>query len=66
MTKFVLRSASKYQGKPLWFHQMTAIGPMTTADPSERAEFSSKEEAVRSPAFAHMLSLWEIEEVSSA
>jgi hypothetical protein len=62
---FVLRSASTYRGKPLWFKQMTGIGPMTTADPSERAVFPTREAALASPAMFHALSFYEVEEVAA-
>jgi hypothetical protein len=62
--QFILREvvASKSYGKPLWFKQMTGIGPMTTPDPDEAARFPTEEAAARSPACLHMLSCYEIEE----
>lgn len=63
-TTYCLRSASTYRGKPLWFQQMTGIGPMTTADPGERATFVSREAALASPAMRHLLSTFEPEPVS--
>lgn len=61
---FVLieRVASKRRGQPLWFKAMTSIGPMTTASRVERAEFPSREEAMRSAAYSHPLSFFEVEE----
>jgi hypothetical protein len=61
---FVLREATKERKKPLWFCQMTGIGPMTTDDPTERAEFETREEALRCPCWQHSLTFWEIEEVT--
>lgn len=64
-TKFVLREVTKERKRPLWFQQMTAIGPMTTADPGERAEFDSREDALCCPCWRHSLTFWEIEEVAT-
>jgi hypothetical protein len=61
--KFVLRENTKERKKPLWFWQMTGIGPATTADESERMVFESREEALRCPCWRHTLTFWEIEEV---
>lgn len=63
---FVLRETfvSKQQGRDVWFKQMTGIGPMTTADPAERATFATREDAAASPATRHLLSSYEIEEVA--
>ena len=55
--------ASKRQGRTLWFKQMTGIGPMTTTDPAERAEFPSEEAARQCPAMWHALSFYEVERV---
>jgi hypothetical protein len=60
---FVLKSDSTYQGKTLWFQQMTAIGPMTTHKAAERAVFGSRKGAASSPAMRHMLSSFEIVEI---
>lgn len=59
---FVLRLGAKRQGKPLWFCKWTPIGPRTTADPKERAEFETREEAERAIPF-HVLSTWSVEEI---
>lgn len=64
-TVYCLRSDSTYRGKPLWFMRMTGIGPMTTAHPTERAVFASREAALASPAMRHMLSTFEPEPVSA-
>lgn len=60
---YVLRSASTYRGKPLWFKQMTAIGPMTTEKIEERAVFYTEEAARQCPAMFHALSFFEVESV---
>lgn len=62
-TKWVLREVTKERKKPLWFMQMTAVGPATTADPAERTVFESREEALRCPCWRHPLTFWETEEV---
>lgn len=64
MMAWVLKSDSTYRGKPLWFQQMTGIGPMTTADESDRAVFPTREAALASPALRHMLSSFNVEEVA--
>lgn len=63
MAKWILREtlASERQKKPIYFKQMTAIGPMSTAKREEAAEFSSKQEAMMSPAYTHSLSCYEPE-----
>jgi len=62
-TVFVLREATKDRKKPLWFRFMTVIGPCTTADPNERAEYSSRDAALAAPCWQHTLTFWEIDEV---
>jgi hypothetical protein len=62
-TMFVLREVTKHREGPLWFKQMTAIGPMTTADPTERAEYLTAGDARRAPCWNHLLTSWEVEEV---
>jgi hypothetical protein len=51
--------SSKRQGRDLWFCRMTAIGPMTTADPSERKLWASADDALRSPAALFPLTFFE-------
>lgn len=65
---YVLREtfASKRQGKPLWFAGMTGIGPRTTADPAERVEFATRDDAARCPAMFHALSFYEVEEAGQS
>lgn len=60
---YVLREviASKRRGRPVWFKQMTAIGPMTTADPSERAVFPTEDAARQCPAMWHALAFFDVE-----
>jgi 3-deoxy-D-arabino-heptulosonate 7-phosphate (DAHP) synthase len=65
-TKFVLREVTRERKKPLWFRMMTAIGPCTTDDPGERAEYQTREHALAAPCWSHMLTCWEIEEVPDA
>jgi hypothetical protein len=55
--------ASERQGRTLWFKQMTAVGPMTTPDPAERAEFATEDAAKWCPAMFHALSFYEVREV---
>lgn len=50
---------SERQGRTLWFKQMTAIGPMTTPDPAERAVFESETAARACPAMWHAFSFFE-------
>jgi len=64
-TVFVLKEAlaSEKRGKPVWFRFMTVIGPCSTQDIEERAEFPSLEAALRSPAVLHSLTFYEPVEV---
>jgi len=48
MSKWILRD--ELSGS--YFKQWTGIGPMSTQDISEAHQFDSREEALRSPAFA--------------
>lgn len=59
---FALKAVSD-GGLDLWFQKMVHIGPMTTANPGERAEFVTREDAQRCPAMFHMLSTFEIVDV---
>lgn len=52
---YVLQSASRYDGKPLYFARMTGIGPMTTADLAEARTWERAADALRSPACLHPL-----------
>lgn len=61
--QWVLRSSQTYRGRPLWFAQMTGIGPMTTATLAEAARFASREEAALSPALRFPLTSFTPEEV---
>lgn len=47
---WILRASNTYRGRPLYFAQMTSIGPMTTAKKAEAARFATREAAVSSPA----------------
>lgn len=49
-------------GRPLFFHRMTAIGPATTADLSKASVFADEQTAKRSPAYLHPLCGWRIED----
>lgn len=64
-TKWILREtlASEKQNKPIYFCKMTGIGPMSTDDLDKAQKFTSKQEAVMSPAYVHPLSFYEPEEV---
>jgi 3-deoxy-D-arabino-heptulosonate 7-phosphate (DAHP) synthase len=64
--KFVLREVTKKRKKPLWFRFMTVIGPCTTADPAERAEYPTRAHALAAPCWSHTLTFWEVEEVPDA
>ena len=63
--KYALREeiASGNQGRDLWFHFWTAIGPKTTADPNERMLFDTREDAVNSRASRHWLTNFQPVEV---
>ena len=52
--------SSQQQGRTLWFKQMTAIGPMTTPERSQAAEFETKEDALNCPAMFHVLSVFDV------
>ena len=62
--RYVLREtlASKKNGKPIYFHYMTAIGPANTADYEQATFFESREAAMGCPAYHHSLSCYDIEE----
>lgn len=64
--KFVLKEvvASKQQGKPIYFRMMTGIGPCNTDDIEKAEKFNSVAGATASPAYRHMFSFYEPEEVS--
>lgn len=57
---------SKRMGEDRWFRMMTPIGPCTTGDPSERAEYPTRLHALDAPCWRHPLTFWEIEEVSGS
>lgn len=61
--KYALRWYKQEEGQTLWYKQMTAIGPMTTPIESERHLFETREGAMGSAAFLHMLSIYELVEV---
>lgn len=67
MPSYALREAlaSERAGHDKWFKQMTAIGPMTTSVSAERAVFDSRQTAMQSPAYRHMLSCYEVVEVGA-
>lgn len=60
---YVLREtiASKRLGKPIWFQQMTGIGPMTTANPGMAAIYATKQDALASPAMRFALTMFSVE-----
>ncbi len=66
MSQFVLQEtlATKQRGKPIYFRQMTDIGPCATDDLALAKKFDSMREAMQSPAFRHALSFYEPKEVS--
>ena len=55
---------SKGVDHTLWFKQMTAIGPMTTPERTERTEFATEQDARACSAMWHALSCFEIEEAA--
>jgi hypothetical protein len=57
--------ASANQGRTLYFKQMTAIGPMTTADLGSAQRFATEQDARMHPAMFHMLTVFEPREVRS-
>lgn len=62
MTGFVLieRLATKKQRCPIYFRRMTAIGPMTTAEPKSAAVFADEAAAKACPANYHSLSFYDV------
>lgn len=64
---FVLRApiASRRRGRDVWFREMTAIGPRTTANIDERAVFDTRVQAAMHPANRHMLAIFEVEEIEN-
>jgi hypothetical protein len=51
--------ASKQQGRQLYFHALTAIGPKTTAKLEEAHRFPGEADAKRSTAYQHPLCFFE-------
>lgn len=62
MAWLLRESVSARAGKPLYFAEMTAIGPITTPDTSAAAHFASEVEAFRAQP-RHALTFWEPVEV---
>lgn len=59
--KYALRYFKDIDGKPAWFHMMTAIGPKLTTDRKEVHTFDSEQEANAHPAIYHPLCLLDAE-----
>lgn len=55
--------ASENWGSTLYFREMAAIGPMTTAFMTQAATFETEQAAMQSPAYSHALSCYEPREV---
>lgn len=55
--------ASPRNGAPLYFCRMTAIGPMTTPELADAPKYASVQAAWGSPAYAHLLSSWDVVEL---
>lgn len=66
MSVYVLREVSKKRAKPLWFKQMTAIGPRTTARIDEAMKFDDRDEAAFHPVHRFTLTLFDVEEKPDA
>lgn len=70
MAKWILKEilASERGKQPIYFSGITAIGPMSTPNLARAQRFSSKQEAMMSPAYVHPLSFYEpeIEPVTGA
>ncbi len=61
----LIEMVAEREGRELWFKQMTAIGPMTTPDPAERALFHTEQDARQSPAMGHPIALFEPREIAA-
>lgn len=57
--------ASKQRGRPVYFRTYTSIGPAATEDLAEAHRFDSREAAVASRAYSHVLSFYEPLELES-
>lgn len=66
MSVYVLREVSKVRPAPLWFKEMTAIGPCTTACLDEAMEFETHTEAALHPVHRFMLTTFDVEEKPNA
>lgn len=53
-------------GKPIYFQQMTVIGPMTTPELSEAAKFDDRLMAMRCPAWRNQMCSWKCQEIGGS
>lgn len=62
---FALReeTATKRNGRDVWYQFWTQIGPCCTSDPKERALLKTREEWLQSKALRHGLTFFEIVEL---
>ena len=67
MSSWVLREqlASKQRGIPVYLWKQTAIGPCCTDNLEQAAKFVSRLDAMQHPAFVHMFSFFEPEEIGT-
>lgn len=62
MSVYVLKSEYKtgpLKGQPQYFRFWTAIGPAATPNIEEAERFSTREDAMQSPAYVHFSSFYE-------
>jgi hypothetical protein len=61
--KYPPTAGPELAGKPCYFKNWCAIGPVATPRIEEAARFDSAQEAMRSPAFTHWASFYNPQEV---
>lgn len=60
MKEYSLKYYKQHEGKDLWIAGMSAIGPYTTAAPSDAIRFQSEQAAMQHPAFCHPTCLTDV------
>jgi len=65
MSRYILQESleTKKRNKPVYFHEMTNIGPKSTTNLKEAERFGSLLEAMQCPAYHHWASFYEPVEV---
>lgn len=65
MSKYILvdEYSGDRKGQPMYFVQMTGIGPASTPQKKNATRFDTEEDAKRSDAHKHWSANWHVEEV---